>query len=360
MAVKPCAGRRTLILEKNATGHRLYYARILANACALAGHRSTLVLSSDAKQSPEISIHLSALDERVERLYRSDFTYEGIVKLTHEFEPTLTVVPDGDDIAAEVGRRARWAGHGALSLLVMRESTQPVRIPGVMWAKTQVKQMLLSRARAVPGVRVAVLKGALWRGSSKYSIARDPVTLEISSLSVQAVRDDWGLREEIYWFGVLGAISERKNLKLVAEAMTAVDDPHIGLLIAGTCEPSALIEAQPALTSLRNTGARVVIVDRLLEDWELDSAVAAMDAVVLAHSNEGPSGLLGKAAAAGTRVVAAGARSLKVDSATMGSLAVWAPLALAPLSMALRWTVSQEPGACLTDLGADDFARALL
>lgn len=349
-----------LILEKNPTGHRLYYARILANGAATAGHRVTLVLSSGAAQSPELSIHLSGLDERVERVYNLDFTYGGVVELSHRLDATLTVISDGDSMAVDVGRRARWSGQGVLSVLVMRESAQPTRVPGLMRVKTHLKQALLRRARSVPGVRVTVLKGALWRGKSKFAVARDPVTLETTPDLVQSVRSRWGLSDDIYWFGVLGAISERKNLALIADALTALNKPGMGLLVAGTCDPCTMRGAYESLESLRQTGVPVVIVDRLLEDWELDSAVAAIDAVVLAHSNEGPSGLFGKAVAAGTRIVAAGARSLKKDAAGISTLAIWSPLKIAPLSACLKQTLLESPGVGQPDLGPEEFVRALL
>ncbi|TFD17436.1 hypothetical protein E3T26_02075 [Cryobacterium sp. TMT1-21] len=311
-------------------------------------------------QSPELSIHLADLDARVEVMYHLEFSGEGIAELTRQLRPALTVIPDGDGIALEVGRTARWSGHGELSLLIMREAAQPTSVPGLANLKTVLKLIVLQRARAVSGVRITLLKGALWRGKSGFPVARDPVTIEASAHHIQTIRSSWGLHEEVFWFGVLGAVSARKNLPLVAEALTKFGNPGIGLLIAGSCDSSAMSEAQEALNALRRTGARVTLVDRLLEDWELDSAVAAVDAVVLAHSNESPSGLFGKAAAAGTRIVAGGSKSLKRDSSVIGSLAIWSPLGLNQLAEALQWTVNQPSGERQYGLGADSFVGALL
>ena len=49
---------------------------------------------------------------------------------------------------------------------------------------------------------------------------------------------------------------------------------------------------------------RVVIDDRHLDEVELDSYFKAVGGIILAHSNEGPSGIMGKAYMAGNRIIA--------------------------------------------------------
>jgi hypothetical protein len=191
-------------------------------------------------------------------------------------------------------------------------------------------------------------------------VARDPVTLSGDDRSVADLSEAWSIGQDRYWFGILGAISLRKNLTVVADALSGINNAPLGLLIAGRCDPEALESAKEALQRLEASGAHVRIVDRILDEVELDSAVKLVDAVVLAHSNEGPSGLLGKAAAAGTRIVAAGAKSLRVDAAMIPSIASWSPLQLDSLSRAFEDALQRPRPSALKGLGPADFTGALL
>ncbi len=128
--------------------------------------------------------------------------------------------------------------------------------------------------------------------------------------AVANLRREWDLDDSRYWFGIIGAIDERKNVSLVMAAAQGLPPGQVGLLVAGRFSDATR-------ESLREFGAElpggVRLVDRVLTDEELDAAVAAVDCVVLAHSNEGPSGLFGKAVRAGTRILGAGAQSLRRD-----------------------------------------------
>jgi hypothetical protein len=92
----------------------------------------------------------------------------------------------------------------------------------------------------------------------------------------------------------------------------------LGLLVAGMVDSEVLAQLEADNDDLKRAGHKIVIVNRLLTDAEIDCAVAASDVVVVAHSNEGPSGLLLKSKAIGTTVFAAGALSLRQDLISMG------------------------------------------
>jgi hypothetical protein len=224
-----------------------------------------------------------------------------------------------------------------------------------------MKGILLRVANSIRNVEVVVLRsqlGGVRRGP--FAEAIDPVTISATRDSIQGIRNDWKLSDDRYWFAVLGAVTERKNVPLVAAALARISDAQVGLLVAGKCAPGVLEAAHHMLQSLESRGVPVVVVDRLLDDTELDSAVAASDSLVLAHSNEGPSGLLSKAAAVGTHVVAAGAQSLRNDLASVPELGLWSELNAEAMSAGMLSVMKLEPAGAIVSPSVDSFASALL
>lgn len=170
----------------------------------------------------------------------------------------------------------------------------------------------------------------------------------------------WGLDPETYWFGIVGAVSERKNLPLVVDALANLQGGKVGLVIGGQIAPNVRGEI-PKLTGRLTLGnVAVVIHDRLLDDVELDSLICAVDCVVLAHSNEGSSGVMGKAVAVGTRIAAAGARSLKVDCGEAPRSAGWSHLTETDLKHLLDRCSRLEAPTPLLGPSSRDFVSALL
>ena len=191
--------------------------------------------------------------------------------------------------------------------------------------KLRLKSVLLRRVARMRGVEVFFLRGAgrTSAADGALNVVEDPVTMASTTTSVAAVRRAWQLGGDRFWFGVIGAISKRKNVDLICQALAATDG-RIGLLLAGLIAPDAQVDSE-RLEQLAARGIEVRQVSQILSDIEIDSAVAAVDCVLLMHSNEGPSGILGKAAATGTRVVAGGAQSLR-DDVTALHLGTWVPL----------------------------------
>lgn len=350
----------TLIVEPNPSGHRLYYVRLLAQAARARGDEVVLALSDEASVAEESVLHLSALNTAVRLVTVHDFGVKAVAALSRLHDARTTVVPDGDRFAMRLARSRGWTGRGTLSLLIMREVAQPGGLDLLVEAKSRLRTRLFRRVSRLRNVRVSVLKSAAWAGDSAFGSAPDPVTLVCADEDVSTLRRSWKLDGDRYWFAVLGAISERKSVPQVARALREAGAENIGLVIAGRCDAEAAQAMVEPLEELTRAGARVVVVDRLLSDSELDAAVTAVDCLVLAHSNEGPSGLFGKAAAAGTRVVAAGALSLREDARRVPALATWAPLEEVALAEALRTAQTHPRPAAVLAPEAHRFAEALL
>lgn len=350
----------TLIVEKNTSGHRLYYVRLLAAEAHRRGDQVIVALLSTQADTLEVAVHLSKLPADIRILYVEDLSLESVTRLSNDLDAAVTVVPDGDLFAIDLGRRGRWSGHGMLSILVMREIAQPSPMPGLQYLKSQIRLFFFRRASRLPFVTITLLKAIAWNGRTEFPTAIDPVTMAASDCDARSLREEWMLDTDRYWFAILGAISERKNPRLVAEALSGLPPQRVGFLLAGTCENSTMTDMKVSLDRLRATGVKVVVVDRLLEELELDSAVRAIDCVVLAHSNEGSSGLFGKAVAAGTRVVAAGARSLQRDCAVMSSGSAWVTLDVPSLSGALSLAMASARPNPEFELSVENFTKALL
>ncbi|MEC5151157.1 hypothetical protein [Cryobacterium sp. GrIS_2_6] len=349
-----------MIVEKNPDGHRLYYVRILAEHCLLLGRRVCLVLGKATESGAETQIHLRDLLNRVTVLETTDFSQGEVERLSRVVGATLTVIPDGDRFAIELGRAGSWAGSGEVSLLVMRERAQPQRLPGVQLAKTLLRSYFFARARRTSNVRLSLLKSATWAGTSKVRVALDPVTIHADEQDKMRVAKAWDMDSDLYWFGVLGVISVRKNLSFVADAVKRMGGTPVGLLVAGRVDEDARSALEYLIATLTTTGVQVRVVDGILEERDLDAAVGLLDCVVLAHSNEGPSGLLGKAAACGTRILAAGASSLRRDVAKYPESATWCELSIGPMSAAMRECRILPRPERVRDLGVTGFVESLL
>ncbi len=345
----------TLIIEQNVSGHRLSYVRLISDR-ASATSRVIIALNPTQDDREEIALHLADLSVDVSLIWRSLGSLSAIEALSREVGATKTVVPDGDAIALQLARRRRWKGAGSVSVLIMRESL-PSRwgIPVRTWAK----RFMVARARNTKNARVVVLRSSTWAGETSYPIAIDPITLLVSPDRIRVVRALLAEHPERYWFGVVGAISSRKNVDMVAEAVAAMKAP-VGLVIAGKVADESVPAVNRVSEAMSKRDVPFVVVDRLLADDELDAFVMNLDCVVLAHSNEGPSGIFGKAAAAGTRVVASGATSLRDDCDSWPEGAQWVPLDVARLATALSDAVALPPPAPASLPSGRSFADSLL
>ncbi len=351
-------GRRVLIAAGNPQGHRLMYVRILIRAALDAGSAVTLLVGFSA-DNEYFDLHLAAVRHEVDIVERGTVDLPTLRKVCAERLPDHVVVPDGDTVALQLARSSRWRESPSLTILVMRDPAADVPGSVPRRVKLTIKRALLYRVSHMATVTVLRLRAALPGLRQEPGYVGDPVLMGHTPESVARLRRGWGLSEDVFWFGVVGAITERKNLPLTAEALAPLGGFNVGLLIAGRCTDAADSSAADAMAAARMAGVRIERSDRLLSDEEIDSAVAAVDCVVLLHSNEGPSGILGKAAAAGTRVVAGGAMSLRSDVTALGS-GQWVPLIVDEVTNAFKHAQQSIRPRPVVGLDAAEFAERLL
>jgi hypothetical protein len=351
-----------LIVEGDPHGHRLFYVKLLIEQASQDGVMAAFVTTVRCRESSEFDATLSPLLKMgmFELVVRDDLGLESITALSRATGSGRTVLLDGDSYIRALAKARRWRGLGEVSVLIMREHAQPGGSRLSTFVREHVKRGLMRRLAEMSDVRLCVLRSPFDQRSSDFRVAVDPVVIVAGDADRAAVQEAWNLDRSTYWFAVLGAVTARKNLPLVAEALSAISEMRIGLLVAGNVEPGERRRATTALSKIREGGGKVRVIDRLLEDVELDAAIGAVDCLVLAHSNEGPSGLLGKAAASGTRVVAAGAMSLRRDAEAISSLCSWTTLEAEALSHELQRVVSLQRPAPTSAGSVSGFARAMI
>lgn len=349
------AATDVLIVEDDFRGHRLSYVRIIAEAAMHRGYRVTLALPTDVLTTEEGRVFILDIVKRVDIVDLDSFDIGHLKELSESLGASVVVVPDADNLLLPLALGG-WPGRATLSVLAMRvtgQSGSRLRQLG----QTLVKRLAVSAVGLLPRVRVHYLRSSLSKPTRMGVL--DPVHLNDTESSRQEAAALLSPHSDRIWYGVIGAVTVRKNLPLIVRALTELDPSGVALVVAGRIDPAVLLESEPYLKTLRDNGVPVVIEQSVLTEALFDALIATVDVVVIAHSNEGPSGVLSKAVAAGTCVVAAGARSLRRDvNAAVGT---WVPLELGPLADALRSAPNLFPSHATPRVATiDDFARRLL
>ena len=350
----------TLIVEPNHEGHRFYYVALLVRECIARGDSVIVMTTAKAAKSPEWGCHLNSLGAGRVLYPPEEFRLPEIARISTRLRTNLTILPEADHYNHYLWTALRygWTGSGNLALLSMRADGQPG--PPFAWlrpAKTVAKRALIWVAGFRPRVRSFALHSPLAPRRGPLRWVADPVTLECSSEQVEAMRRSLNEAGDRYWVGVFGSVTPRKNLPLIVEAI--LNQPDLGLLIAGSMDEGVSIEIAPLLSTFVSNGGRVINLPGPLADAEFDSAIKAEDCVIIAHSNEGTSGTVLKAAAAGRRLVLAGARSLKQDAVRLGDQAIWSPLDVDSLRRAILQTRRLPEPTKGIELGEEQFCKAL-
>lgn len=353
--------QRTLVVELDGSGHRFSYVRVVVDAALERGDAVTVLTKDHSHTREHLDVHLGHLLAQVELRVHQDPGWPDVENVATEIGAATTVIPDADGYLPTLLRRRGWRGPGELSLLVMR--TQVPRVAGLRrWAwRSAAKAVTISALMVLPRITVHVLRSPLWRGRSPWRPAYDPIGLSSSPTDVARLRTDWDLEPSRYWYGVLGALSPNKNLPVVVDAVCQVAATEkVGLLVAGRMWEAVAADLPELRGRLDHAGVESRIFDRILDDVELDAAVTAIDCLLLAYGHNGPSGMLGKALAAGTRVVAAGSTVLREDCRAAPHAATWCRLDTETLADALRRARTAGTPDPLELSGESEFGSKLL
>lgn len=276
-------------------------------------------------------MHLTDIEIQVELMAQEEPDFAELAKETHRIDAQLTIVPDADSYLARIAIRG-WKGAGRLSLLVMRPDAEPRPIPGLSAMIGLAKKTLMLVCNFYRHVSVVGLKSSFRPRKGPIRWVSDPVILNRSKTDLRSAWTELANVAPIAWVGVFGYVSSRKNLDVVSEAVATMRG--VGLAVIGSIDPDAAASAAKHIDRLRLEG-RLFLHSGVVSDRVFDAYLQAVDVVVAAHSNEGSSGIVAKAAAAGTPMVLAGARSLRRDAASIGALANWVPIGSAQIASAI-------------------------
>ncbi|MDF1704802.1 MAG: hypothetical protein P1U38_08505 [Aeromicrobium sp.] len=187
---------------------------------------------------------------------------------------------------------------------------------------------------------------------------RDPHYSSAHSRDRASHRAELGLPADRLLVGIFGAVDARKNPPLILEAIDAAGLDAM-LVVAGGFDDEVRAWADGLDESDR---ARVFLRDEFLDNEVLDRFVAAVDVVPLALTNNGPSGIMGKAQAAGVPVVTAGSRVRAREVEATGT-GIACELDAASIGDAMRRVVAGEVVRAddhLSEVTAEEFAMTLL
>jgi glycosyltransferase involved in cell wall biosynthesis len=329
----------TVLVEPDLTGHRFQAVANVALRAQRDGDHVVLLTSRGAVASDAFKVYLSDVPLETVEVYDgiqppTEAMLAAIAERCRNDDVRTVVVMDADQtlkrwwlVAPKVFRRLPKRPQ-----VVFFYTRYPARVPldDRVQVKLRVTKALLTVVTMATGTlhRAAGFAGRddLHRGWL-VKRARDPEICGSHSRDRAALREELGLPQERRLVGIFGLISERKNAPLVFEALRAgaID---ADLLLAGVIEPEvrAWIDALPA-----EEQGRIHSFPGFLDNTLLDKLIAAVDVAPIALTNNGPSGIMGKALAAGVPVVSAGStvRARELLATDGGELAELTPESLA-------------------------------
>ncbi|MGI8677599.1 MAG: glycosyltransferase [Jatrophihabitans sp.] len=229
------------------------------------------------------------------------------------------------------------------------------------WRIRFAKAMLLVLARLTGSIdRAAGFAGRDERAEGwLVKRARDPAMCLAHARDRVALRARLGLPADRSLVGIFGGINVRKNPPLVLDAVERAG-PDVDLVLAGPVSEDTRdwLSALPA-----ERRARVIVADGFLPNGVLDSYLAACDVVALVMTLEGPSGVMGKAIAAGVPVVTAGSktRARELRAVHTGAATEWSAEAIAVgIRIAVRRPQTPPQPGRLAMPTPESFAAAIL
>jgi glycosyltransferase involved in cell wall biosynthesis len=361
----------TVIVEPDPSGHRF---QAVANVAAVAGETTDVVLltSTGAGSGEAFEVYLSetkflSVEERFTEVYpRPDEIAAAIAEKARELDVETAVLMDADQALKRwwfVARKA-FKGLGRKPRIVLMLTRYPARIKYTdkRVLQLRVSKGLLSILARATGTADHISGFAGRDDMSRGWVvrrARDPEICSAHSRDRAALRKELDLPADRVLVGIFGMIGPDKSPDLVLEALK-VAGIEGDLVLAGGVKP----EVQAWLDGLDEADrARVIVRNGFLSNEVLDKHVAAVDAVPIAQIHGGPSGIMGKASAAGVPVVSAGSevRAREMVATDSGENA---EMTAESIGAAIKRVVERDPNAprrnTVPPATADEFSRNLL
>lgn len=370
----------TVIVEPDPGGHRFQAVLNVAVEATKHGAEIVLLTSHGAAATEAFDVYLSGIEvtvvERFDEIYPATATVAAAVAdLARDGDVGTVVVMDADQslkrwfyVAAKAFR-----GLPRKPRVVFMLTRYPAKLSltdYVGW-KLRIPKATLAVAAMATGTLHHVAGFAGRDDMSKGWIVRrtrDPEICEAHSRDRVALRDELDLPQDRTIVGIYGVIEERKNAPLVLAALKSAGI-DADLLLAGGVRPEVWAWINGLDVADR---ARLIVRDGFLDNDVLDKLVAAVDAIPIALTNNGPSGIMGKALAAEVPVITAGSvvRARELVATDGGAVADLTPESI---GAAIRTVLERDPNAPrhntvppatveefnLNLLGIDEFGRVV-
>lgn len=303
------------IIEPDATGHRLVYVRLLVEGALQRGLSVVLLLGSSAQHSVELQVHLAAYVNHEKVIWRYGCSMRDVLEcMSSVGSPSQIVIPHLDRLLRKGLGLAVLARVTKVSGLVMQHPKWEQSLsPGVvrrlkLYGKSKTLHFLESA-----GVNVKELYAP---GPAPCRGVPDPILIKSvveTHRNAREFRRTRGMGDQLYWLGMVGGITDRKNLPLLLDAILALPQAErssIGLALLGQFRCSQL-KLDEVREGCLEAGVPLVVDDRLMTNEEVNISVAALDCVATLYSTHTPNSTVAKAVALGTAVLAAGSRSYR-------------------------------------------------
>lgn len=360
----------TVLVEPDPSGHRF---QAVAHTALYAGRETDIVLltSKGASATDEFTVYLSGvpltIDEVFEAVYPPTAAMLDAIVSQCRSRPVETVaIMDADQtlkrwwyLAPRVLRRL--PRRPRVVFFLTRYPAQLRLGDRVGWKLRLSKATLALAARATGTLQHVAGFAGRDDMSPGWVVkrARDPAVCTAHSRDRARLRAELGLPADRRLVGVFGVLSERRNIPLIREAVLAAGI-EADLVLAGAVQPevAAWLDTLPA-----SARERIHIFDGFLDNALLDQLVASVDVTPIALTNNGPSGIMGKALAAGVPVVTAGSevRARELRATDGGEVA---ELTVASIGAALQRVFARDPDSprrnTVPPATAEEFAAALL
>lgn len=311
----PITPTRVAFIELSHTGHRLYFVKVLAEACAPESH-PLLITTSEAVTSREFEVQLGDLARRgalqVEvvgsaRQSLRQLVMRAIMLSTRRSVRRL-VIPDADRLLVGlvwVRFRIRSGHLPELRFVVMRTPEPTLRFDrkvlvaaakigltaAVGWAWAHSECFFLTDAFGVVTSR---------KGYRRACPLQDP-SPGLPLVDALEAKKALGIPSTAFVLGLLGVVGASKHPDATFHALRLLP-PTVVALVAGTQDAPTSVALVASRKELGE--GRIVLVIGYLSDAEFGQCVSACDAMMLMYDDDAPSGMLASAVEAGVPIVA--------------------------------------------------------
>lgn len=302
----------TILVEPFPGGHR---SQAVANVAAVASRTSEVLIltSTGGTQDPAYREYLAGHDYRVLEVFdhllppTRDIAREVAAQCRATVVDTVVVMDADQSLKRWWFEAPRAFGLRKRPRVVFMLTRYPakLKLTDLVGWKLRVPKSALAILAMLTGSLHRVAGFAGRDDTSRGWLvmrARDPAICSAHSRDRTQLRAELNLPVSRRIVGIFGGVSERKNAKLIWEAMQSAGI-EADLLLAGGLSDGVAAWTQAIEPS--RYGA-LIVRDGFLPNAVLDQLVAASNAAALVMTNNGPSGIMGKALAAGVPVVTAG------------------------------------------------------